>query len=107
MILKAGQVSFHDVYMIHGSLANHTDHRRAAFIIRLMPATSVYDHALGAEIGKRHPAQGYGVRPLYLISGQDRAGNNFKIGARLIICHHAAAPEFEPASATLRVFGDS
>jgi hypothetical protein len=45
-----------------------------------MPATSYYDHALGAEIGKRHPAQGYGVRPLYLISGQDRAGNNFSIG---------------------------
>jgi hypothetical protein len=45
-----------------------------------MPATSTYDHALGAEIGKRHPAQGYGVRPLYLISGRDRAGNNFSIG---------------------------
>lgn len=80
LILKAGQASFHDVYMIHGSQANHTDRRRAAFIIRLMPATSTYDHALGAEIGKRHPAQGYGVRPLYLVSGRDRAGNNFSIG---------------------------
>lgn len=80
LILKAGQVSFHDVYMIHGSLANRTDRRRAAFIVRLMPATSYYDHALGAEIGKRHPAQGYGVRPLYLVSGRDRAGNNFSIG---------------------------
>jgi ectoine hydroxylase-related dioxygenase (phytanoyl-CoA dioxygenase family) len=80
LILKAGQASFHDVYMIHGSQANHTDQRRAAFIIRLMPATSTYDHALGAEIGKRHPAQGYGVRPLYLVSGRDRAGNNFSIG---------------------------
>ena len=80
LILKAGQASFHDVYMIHGSQANHTDRRRAAFIVRLMPATSIYDHALGAEIGKRHPAQGYGVRPLYLVSGRDRAGNNFSIG---------------------------
>lgn len=80
LILKAGQVSFHDVYLIHGSTANRTDRRRAAFIVRLMPASSLYDHALGAEIGKKHPAQGYGVRPLYLISGQDRAGNNFTIG---------------------------
>ncbi|WP_422026381.1 phytanoyl-CoA dioxygenase family protein [Roseovarius sp.] len=80
LILRAGQVSFHDVYMIHGSSANRTDKRRAAFIVRLMPATSLYDHKLGAEIGKKHPAQGYGVRPLYLVSGQDKAGNNFSIG---------------------------
>jgi len=80
LIIRAGQVSFHDVYMIHASAANHTDTRRAAFIVRLMPATSFYDHELGAEIGRKHPAQGYGVRPLHLISGQDRAGNNFRIG---------------------------
>ncbi len=80
LILRRGQMSFHDVYMIHGSLANRTDQRRAAFIVRLMPATSFYDHALGAETGKKHPAQGYGVRPLYLVSGTDRAGNNFTIG---------------------------
>ncbi|MEM8538893.1 MAG: phytanoyl-CoA dioxygenase family protein, partial [Pseudomonadota bacterium] len=80
LIIRAGQVSFHDVYMIHGSTANRTDKRRAAFIVRLMPATSLYDHALGAEIGKNHPAQGYGVRPLYLVSGQDHASNNFTIG---------------------------
>lgn len=81
LIIEAGQVSFHDVYMIHGSSANRTDKRRAAFIVRLMPATSFYDHALGAEIGAKHPAQGYGTRPLYLVRGQDRhGGNNFRIG---------------------------
>lgn len=80
LILKAGQVSFHDVYMIHGSKANHTDHRRAAFIVRLMPSSSFYDHAWGAEMGAKHPAQGYGIRPLYLVHGEDKAGNNFTIG---------------------------
>lgn len=80
LVIRAGQVSFHDIYMIHGSAANRTDKRRAAFIVRLMPATSFYDHALGSEIGKKHPAQGYGVRPLFLVSGQDKAGNNFTIG---------------------------
>jgi ectoine hydroxylase-related dioxygenase (phytanoyl-CoA dioxygenase family) len=81
LIIEAGQVSFHDVYMIHGSLPNRTPHRRAAFIVRLMPATSHYDHKLGAEIGKQHPAQGYGVRPLYLVRGENRhPGNDFTIG---------------------------
>lgn len=80
LVIRAGQVSFHDIYMIHGSTANRTDKRRAAFIVRLMPASSFYDHALGAETGKKHLSQGYGVRPLYLVNGQDRAGNNFTIG---------------------------
>ena len=48
--------------------------------MRLMPASSFYDHALGAEIGKKHPLQGYGERPLYLVSGADKAGNHFEIG---------------------------
>lgn len=80
LLLRAGQVSFHDVYMIHGSQANRTARRRAAFIVRLMPATSFYDHELGAVTGKQHEAQGYGIRPLYLVSGTDRANNNFHIG---------------------------
>ena len=81
LIIEAGQVSFHDVYMIHGSSANRTNQRRAAFIVRLMPETSFYDHALGAEIGKKHPTQGYGTRPLHLVRGEDKhGGNNFEIG---------------------------
>ena len=80
LIIRAGQMSFHDVYIIHGSQANRTNRRRAAFIVRLMPASSFYDHELGAEIGKKHPLQGYGERPLYLVSGADKAGNNFEIG---------------------------
>lgn len=81
LILKAGQVSYHDVYMIHGSLANNTDQRRAAFVVRLMPATSHYDHALGEEIGRQHAAHDYGKRPLYLVRGRDvHGGNDFLIG---------------------------
>lgn len=81
LILEAGQVSFHDVYMIHGSKANRTDKRRAAFIVRMMPATSHYNHALGAEMGKDHAHHGYGTRPLYLVRGKDACGkNNFTIG---------------------------
>lgn len=81
LIIKAGQMSFHDVYMIHGSKANRTRERRAAFVVRLMPASSHYDHALGEEIGRKHAAHDYGKRPLFLVRGKDACGkNNFSIG---------------------------
>ncbi len=81
LILKAGQVSFHDVYIIHGSSANNTDKRRAAFIVRMMPASSFYDHKLGVKMGEKHKAHGYGTRPLYLVHCKDTNGkNNFTIG---------------------------
>jgi hypothetical protein len=81
LILEAGQISFHDVYMIHGSGPNHTPHRRAAFVIRLMPATSLYDHALGENMGRKNAAHDYGKRPLFLVRGTDvHGGNNFSIG---------------------------
>lgn len=81
LVLEAGQISLHDVYMIHGSGPNVTDQRRAAFIVRIMPATSYYDHDLGREYARQHPAQDYGNRALFLLRGEDRTGrNNFKIG---------------------------
>ena len=87
LVLKAGQLSFHDVYMIHGSHANRSGRRRAAFVIRLMPAWCHYDHALGREMSKQHAAHDYGGRPLFLLRGEDRCGrNDFSIG-------HGPAPK--------------
>jgi len=81
LTLEAGQVSFHDIYMIHGSAANTTDKRRAALIVRLMPGTSHYDHQLGVEMAAPHQSHDYGRRPLYLLRGVDQTGlNDFKIG---------------------------
>lgn len=81
LVLQAGQISLHDVYMVHDSGPNVTDQRRAAFIVRIMPATSFYDHALGREYARQHPSQDYGHRALYLLRGQDQTGrNDFKIG---------------------------
>ena len=42
-VLRAGQFSLHDVYLIHGSNANSSPRRRAGFVIRYMPATSVFE----------------------------------------------------------------
>jgi hypothetical protein len=81
LIIKAGQVSYHDVYMIHGSKPNLTDHRRAAFIVRLMPASSHYGHELGKVAGAKNASHDYGYRPLFLVSGKDASGkNDFSIG---------------------------
>jgi hypothetical protein len=81
LVIQAGQVSYHDVYMIHGSKANLTENRRAAFVVRLMPGSSHYDHELGNVMGEKNASHDYGSRPLFLVGGQDTCGkNNFSIG---------------------------
>ena len=49
VVLKAGQISFHDVFLLHGSAANSSPRRRAAVTLRYMPASSHYDRELHAE----------------------------------------------------------
>ncbi len=81
LILEAGQISFHDVYMIHGSRANTSGKRRAAFVVRLLPGHCHYDHELGVKLAQPHQAHDYGNRPLFLLRGRDRTGkNDFTIG---------------------------
>jgi len=79
VVLQAGQVAIHDVYMVHGSRANTSPNRRAGLVLRVMPATSHYNHAKGETSG--NPTHDYSKRPLYLLSGQDACGrNDFTIG---------------------------
>jgi len=72
--LQPGQMSFHDVRMIHGSLANTSDRRRAGLILRYFPATSHFDRATANTPN----AQGFAVtdQPLILMRGVDRSGRN-------------------------------
>jgi ectoine hydroxylase-related dioxygenase (phytanoyl-CoA dioxygenase family) len=44
MILKRGQISLHDVYMIHGSKENKSYNSRRAMTMRFMPLTSDFDY---------------------------------------------------------------
>jgi len=72
--LEPGQISLHDVRLIHGSLANDSGQRRAALIMRYMPATSYYDRTLG---GRRDNSPFNIVdQPLWLMRGVDRTGRN-------------------------------
>jgi hypothetical protein len=78
--LQAGEMSIHDVYAIHGSHANRSDRRRAGFAIRYMPATSLYDRTIKMTGAARGLRQDMSKRPIYLVRGQDRAGNDFLCG---------------------------
>lgn len=79
--LEPGQMSLHDVYMIHGANANRSPQRRAGVAIRYMPTTSVFEHGLM----ERSDNSGYMVdftkRPIWLVRGRDVSGrNNLTIG---------------------------
>lgn len=81
VVLAPGEMSLHDVYMIHGSNPNRSMRRRAGLAIRYMPTTSHLDRAL------REAGDGSGVmvdfstRPLWLLRGVDRCGrNDFTVG---------------------------
>jgi hypothetical protein len=78
--LQAGEMSIHDVYAIHGSRPNTSSKRRAGFAIRYMPATSLYDRTIKMTGASRGLRQDMSKRPIYLVRGQDRAGNDFESG---------------------------
>ena len=44
LLLKRGQISLHDVYMVHGSNENKSPNSRRAMTMRFMPLSSKFDH---------------------------------------------------------------
>ena len=81
VVLKAGQISLHDVGLVHGSQANTSGARRAGFAIRYMPATSHYDRDLKMGGGSSTAPVEFKQRPIWLVRGVDRCGlNDFETG---------------------------
>ena len=81
VVLEPGQISIHDTWIVHGSNPNRSARRRAALALRYMPSTSLFDHADGPGFSTRAAADAdYTTRPIYLLRGVDRSGNNFEIG---------------------------
>ncbi len=76
IVLEAGQISFHDVFLAHGSASNTSGRRRAGFVCRYMPTTSVWDRRMGAELEARSGAIEFVKRDLYLMRGRDVSGEN-------------------------------
>jgi ectoine hydroxylase-related dioxygenase (phytanoyl-CoA dioxygenase family) len=75
--LEPGQMSLHDVYMIHGAAANRSSKRRAGVAIRYMPGTSVFERDLMPASSASGYLVDFSTRPLWLLRGRDRTGRNF------------------------------
>lgn len=81
--LKPGQISLHDVYLMHASEPNQSDRPRRGMTLRFMPTTSTYRRDLEMEMGGSAIAQ---ERSLFLMRGKDASGtNDFRV--RPIIGH--------------------
>jgi len=77
--IEAGQIVIFDVFTIHGSRSNLGTRERAGYAVRFMPATSRYEHDApdNRDSGSYLP---HSSRPLILLRGVDRAGNDFRRG---------------------------
>lgn len=79
--LQPGQMSMHDVYMIHGARVNRSAKRRAGVALRYMPGSSVFERNLNPAEGKSGVPVSFANRPLWLLRGSDLTGrNDFKVG---------------------------
>mgnify|MGYP000872345904 FL=1 len=80
-VLYAGMISIHDVFLLPGSAENRSTKRRSDYAIRYMPATTRYVRDPEFPANKTAPPHmNYVNRPLWLVRGADRAGNDFRIG---------------------------
>ncbi|MEM8753257.1 MAG: phytanoyl-CoA dioxygenase family protein [Pseudomonadota bacterium] len=81
IVLEPGQMSLHDVHLIHGSAANRSTRRRAGLAIRYMPTTSHFDRAAREAGDGSGVMVDFGNRPLWLLRGRDVSGlNDFAVG---------------------------
>ncbi len=81
--LEPGQMSLHDVYMIHGAQPNRSSRRRTGVALRYMPATSLFDRTVNPVDGQSGVPVDFARRPLWLVKGVDRSGrNDFSVGHR-------------------------
>ena len=67
--------------MIHGAKANTSQQRRTGVALRFMPGTSLFDRNLKPSDGKTGVNVSFAKRPLWLLRGVDKTGqNDFAVG---------------------------
>jgi ectoine hydroxylase-related dioxygenase (phytanoyl-CoA dioxygenase family) len=75
--LERGQISLHDVYLMHGSEPNRSARRRRGMTMRMMPTTSHYDREVANEMHlKRQGRMNLADHPVLLLRGDDQSGKN-------------------------------
>lgn len=79
--LRAGQLSLHDVDLVHGSQPNTSGRRRAGLALRYMPAGAHYDRSIDPGQASQTVALDFARRPIWLVRGSDRGGlNDYRVG---------------------------
>ncbi len=76
LILEAGQMSLHDVRIVHGSEANMSAHPRRGMTLRYMPLTSVFDREFAVAQSENMGFLAHQDRTLFLMRGTDQTGEN-------------------------------
>lgn len=81
LVLEAGQISLHDIFLVHGSEANHSERPRRGMTLRYMPTTSVFDRDMARRMVHEKGIMDHGERTLFLMRGEDRSGgqNDFRL----------------------------
>ena len=74
IVLDTGEVSLHDIFLIHGSEPNRSALPRRGMTLRYMPTTSVYRRDLADS--RRGGPLSMAERTLYLMRGTDVSGKN-------------------------------
>lgn len=76
LVLEAGQMSLHDIYLAHGSEINTSDKPRRGMTLRLMPTTSVYNRDVAREMYAARGGNDMSHHSVFLLRGEDRSGGN-------------------------------
>eukprot|EP00658_Telonema_sp_P-2_P083828 TRINITY_DN9178_c0_g1_i2.p1 TRINITY_DN9178_c0_g1~~TRINITY_DN9178_c0_g1_i2.p1 ORF type:complete len:176 (+),score=32.28 TRINITY_DN9178_c0_g1_i2:108-635(+) len=75
LVLEPGQISLHDVYLVHGSRKNDSDVSRRGMTMRFFPTSSVYRRDLP------DPAlRGVSSLPVFLMTGTDLTNGRTHFG---------------------------
>ncbi len=78
--LKRGQISLHDVYLLHGSKANESSKSRRGMTLRYMPTSSVFDRKVANELHENLGVVNHSERSLFLMRGIDESNlNDFRL----------------------------
>jgi ectoine hydroxylase-related dioxygenase (phytanoyl-CoA dioxygenase family) len=76
LVLRAGQVSLHDVFLLHGSEANRSGRPRRGMTMRFMPTASHFDRDYAQHLAREKNVVDHSPRPVFLLRGRDACGRN-------------------------------
>ena len=76
LILQAGQMSFHDIYLAHGSEINTSNQPRRGMTLRLMPTSSVYDRDVADAMARQRGGASMANHSLFFLRGRDLSMKN-------------------------------